>query len=99
MKIYELTPIFCKHIPNWKGMEQGILYISEFYEVSNHLCACGCGQQTVLPFTREKNYGKNWSMTVNSDSKISFLPSIGNFSGEKPYHAHYYITENKIIWC
>lgn len=90
--------MFCEYIPHWKDMEPGILYISEVYKVSNHFCACGCGQQTVLPFTKEKDYGKNWSMT-NNDGKITLVPSIGNFSGESPYHAHYLITENKIIWC
>lgn len=97
MKIYELKPVFCENIPSWEDMEQGILYISDLYKISNHLCACGCGEQTVLPFNQEKNYGKNWSLT-NNDGKISTSPSIGNFSGEVPYHAHYFITENKIIW-
>ncbi len=94
MKINDLTPVFCKHIPAWKEMQPGILYISEFYNSSNHLCACGCGQQTVLPF----NKPGEWTMK-NNDGKISFMPSIGNFSGERPYHAHYYIRDNKIIWC
>jgi hypothetical protein len=98
MRITEITPVFCKHIPYWKDMKYGVLYISEDFKVSNHLCACGCGQQTVLPFNKGKDYGKNWSM-VNNDGKISLIPSIGNFSGENPYHAHYYITDNKIIWC
>lgn len=98
MKMHEVKPVFIKHIPAWKDMENAILYISEEFKVSNHLCACGCGQQTVLPFNRDRDFGKDWSMT-NDNGKISFIPSIGNFSGENPYHAHYLITDNKIIWC
>lgn len=98
MRLEVINPVFCEHIPTWKEMEHGVLYISDRFKVSNHLCACGCGQQTVLPFNREKDYGKNWSLSDNN-GKISLNPSIGNFSGENPYHAHYYITENKIVWC
>lgn len=97
-KLNELKPVFSKHLPNWKDMEHGVLYISEEFGVSNHLCACGCGHQTVLPFNRGKDYGKDWSLS-NIDGKITMIPSIGNFSGENPYHAHYFITDNKIIWC
>ena len=32
------------------------------------------------------------------DNKVTLRPSIGNFNGETPYHAHYYITDNKIRW-
>jgi hypothetical protein len=96
MRIEELKPIFCEHIPQEK--ENGILYVSEKFEVCVHLCACGCGQQTVIPFSIEKSDEENWHL-INNDGKISLTPSIGNFSGENPYHAHYFITENKIIWC
>ena len=93
-RLTELTPVFCKYLPAWKAMEHGYIYISEEFGVSNHLCACGCGQQTVLPF----NAPGDWTM-VNNNGKVTFSPSVGNFNGESPYHAHYFITENKIIWC
>lgn len=92
MKINELRPIFVEEIPREK--ESGILYISEKYKVSIHLCACGCGEQTVLPF----NKSGEWNMT-NNNGLVSFSPSVGNFSGENPYHAHYFITNNKVVWC
>ncbi len=92
MKIHEIKPVFVEEIKS--TIEEGIIYISEKYNVSVHLCACGCKGKTVLPFNTEGE----WRM-VNNNGKISFSPSIGNFSGESPYHAHYYITENKIIWC
>lgn len=95
--IAELTPVFIKFIP--KPLEEGKLYISEEFNTSIHLCACGCGVQTVLPFNRTIN-GQNdgWTLAKNGDL-ITMRPSVGNFSGERPYHAHYYITDNKIEWC
>ena len=90
MRITELTPIRCKHIP--KELEPGKLYISKEFKIAIHLCACGCGGQTVTPF----NEG-GWTLTDN-DGKITLRPSIGNCSGENPYHAHYYVTDNKIEW-
>jgi hypothetical protein len=90
--ISELVPVFVDTIQ--ADIEEGILYISEKYNVSIHLCACGCKGKTVLPF----NKPNEWVM-VNNEGKVSFTPSIGNFSGESPYHAHYYVTDNKIVWC
>jgi hypothetical protein len=90
MKLTELKPVFCDHIPEKK--EEGVLYISEKYRVAIHLCACGCGIQSVTPITKD-----GWTMR-NNEGKITLRPSIGNFMGENPYHAHYYITENKIDW-
>ena len=94
IKIFELKHEYCETIPS--ELESGIAYISEKYGVSIHLCACGCGEKTVLPL--EKN-GSGWVLIKNEDGTVSFTPSIGNWSGENPYHAHYFITKNKIIWC
>jgi len=91
-KINELSLKYCKHIP--EKIEEGILYISKEFGVAIHLCACGCQGKTVTPI--EKN-DKGWTI-LEKDGLITLRPSIGNFSGEKPYHAHYYITNNKIDW-
>lgn len=90
-KIYQLEPVFCEHTPN--DMEEGKLYISKEFRVAIHLCACGCGRKTVTPIARPEN----WTL-INNEGLITLRPSIGNFSGESPYHAHYYITNNKIEW-
>lgn len=90
MKIYELTPEFVDQMPDI--IESDKLYISDKYKIAIHLCACGCGVKTVTPIGKGE-----WNIT-NNENKITLRPSIGNFSGEKPYHAHYYITENKIEW-
>lgn len=89
-RINELTPIYCKHIP--AEIKSGVLYISKEFSVAIHLCACGCGGQTVTPLTTDE-----WLLS-EANGKVTLRPSIGNFMGEKPYHAHYYITDNKIEW-
>lgn len=91
MRITELTPVQCKHIPN--ELESGKLYISHEFNIAIHLCACGCGEKTP---TRINN-PDGWTLTDNN-GKVTLRPSIGNWSGESPYHAHYYITDNRIEW-
>ncbi len=90
-KINEITPVYFDEIP--KDLELGKLYITKQYEVAVHLCACGCGGKTVTPFCAGE-----WTLTDN-DGKVTLRPSIGNFMGESPYHAHYFITDNRIEWC
>lgn len=99
MKHLELKPIFMEQLPENKDMESGIHYISKKYGVSKHLCVCGCGITSVLPFSQIIN-GRDigWKFTFENDL-VTTHPSIGNFSGEIPYHAHYYIVQNKIKWC
>jgi len=92
-KINELNPIFCECIP--QDLEDGKLYISEKYSTATHLCACGCGRKTVTGL--QPKWKDGWLLS-NNGNLITLWPSIGNFSGESPYHAHYYITKNKIEW-
>lgn len=92
MRLDTITTKYLEEIS--EPIEEGILYISEKYGCAIHLCACGCKQKTVTPLGQNE-----WILHKNTDSTISLTPSIGNFNGEKPYHAHYYITNNKIIWC
>lgn len=96
MRIYEITPVYIVNCPPWNEMEEGKLYISKEFGIANHLCACGCRQQTPMGF--KPHWDNGWNFMENSDGTVSFTPSIGNFMGENPYHAHYFITNNKIIW-
>lgn len=89
-KIFDLKPEFVETIQD--DLIEGVLYISEKYGCAIHLCACGCGIKTVTPIGRDE-----WSLSKNID-KVTLRPSIGNFMGENPYHAHYFITDNKIEW-
>lgn len=90
VKINEIEPVYCKEIP--AQLETGKIYISKDFEIAIHLCACGCGEQTVTPIGKD-----GWALTENIGG-ITLRPSIGNFMGENPYHAHYYITDNRIEW-
>lgn len=90
MKVDFFTPLFVDTVPN--ELEADKIYISKEYDVAIHLCACGCNQKTVTPLGPS-----DWTLTENENG-ISLHPSIGNFAGENPYHAHYWIKENKVIW-
>lgn len=92
-RIFEIKPVFVDNIPD--KLEYGILYISRTCKTATHLCACGCGLETVTPLSPPENW-----ILINNNSLVSLSPSIGNTKGEAPnYHAHYYIIDNKIIWC
>ena len=82
----EIIPRYVETIP--KPMEPGILYISKKYGVANHLCLCGCGDQSVTPFEMQPN--EKWWNLIENDGKVSIQPSILNH----PCEAHYVITDN-----
>lgn len=88
-----LIPIYVDEMP--EVIDDGKLYISEKFGIAIHLCACGCGGKTVTGLVPYWDSG--WTLTKVNDA-VTLRPSIGNWSGENPYHAHYYITENKIEW-
>lgn len=89
MKINKIEPVFVDKIPN--VLEEGKLYISEKYKMAIHRCACGCGEETVTPLDEN-----GWTLE-NNNNIVSLSPSIGNFSFK--CKSHYFIKENKIIWC
>lgn len=86
-----IKPEYVEHMP--ENLEEGVLYISGRFELAIHLCACGCGGKTVTPLGYD-----HWTLTTTSDGKVTLRPSIGNWSGENPYQAHYLVTENEIQW-
>lgn len=86
-RLIEILPVFVEFIP--EKIEPGRIYISERFKTSSHLCACGCGELTVMPF------GKGgWQFTKEAEGKVTFQPSIGNWKFK--CRSHYYITRNKI---
>lgn len=100
MRINDIEPVFVEQIP--RKIEEGKIYISNENNIAIHLCCCGCNGKTVTPLGPrgwnliESKYMDGTVQKIN----ISLSPSIGNWSWEKPsYHAHYFITNNKVIWC
>lgn len=104
----ELLDWFNKDGEMPKVKEHGILYISRKFKLAIHLCACGCGIQTVMPFyDGELNDNDGWKMTTKKiegtteadrpyDFTVTLRPSVGN--QKFPCQSHYYITDNKIQW-
>lgn len=95
MRQNKLTPEFVGTMP--KEKKQGILYISYKFQTAIHLCACGCGEQTITPFSQ------GWVLTNNpiwvdgqDQNVIIVRPSIGN--QKLPCKSHYLITNNQIEW-
>lgn len=87
MRQLNLIPKLVEYIPQFP--EEGIIYVSYQYKTSTHLCACGCGEKTVLPFYM-------WTITAHEDSTVSFDPSIGNY--QFACKSHYMIKRNQVQW-
>lgn len=90
-KLHELKIVQIEFAP--EVLEPGILYVSKRFETCLHLCACGCGMQTVTP----QDPVKGWVLT-GTDEVVTLRPSILNKKEVCPNAAHYYITENRIKW-
>lgn len=73
-------------------LEQGVLYVSRKFELAIHLCACGCGIQTVTPF----DHPSGWVLTDDPEG-VTLRPSIGN--QQFPCKSHYWITKGRIEPC
>lgn len=95
MRVDSLEPFFVNQIPPDKFLSEGKIYISKKFGVAIHLCACGCGGECITDLKPEFEDG--WTLT-DKNGLVTISPSIGNWRGQSPYHAHYYITENKIEW-
>lgn len=88
MRHDSLTSEFVEWIP--EKLEEGILYVSLKYEVAIHLCACGCGEQTVTPFGRG-----GWTFTM-AEGRVTLHPSIGN--QQFACRSHYWIEKDAVRW-
>lgn len=87
LKKHEIIPVYVDaEIPEKDKMIQGTVYISKLYEVSIHLCLCGCGNEVVTPLS------DNWWNISDNNGKVSFVPSICNYSFK--CKSHYIITNN-----
>lgn len=84
----EIEPIYVEYVP--EILEPNKLYISETYRTIVHSCLCGCGEKVVTPISQPDD----WKLIKhdNDGTKISMVPSIGNYSFD--CKSHYIITKN-----
>jgi len=73
-----------------KQLFSGILYVSEEFKVTAHLCPCGCNNKIITPITPV-----NWMYTEYNNTP-TLSPSISNW--QLPCKSHYWITKGNIVW-
>jgi hypothetical protein len=81
-------PQFMESVP--EHLEAGVLYVSMELATAIHLCACGCGQEVITPFSPT-----DWKLCFDGEN-VSLDPSIGNWSF--PCQSHYWIRGGNIRW-
>lgn len=86
IKKVQIEPVFVEEMP--RVYERGKIYISEKYEISKHLCLCGCDNMSIMPL----GGGKWWTLVKENDGTVSFIGSVGNFNFD--CKSHYIITKN-----
>lgn len=79
-----------KFIPD--ELENGLIYVSDEFQIAIHLCACGCGEKTVTPFGSPSG----WELKKDIEG-ITLSPSIGNQNFA--CKSHYYLKNGKVIKC
>jgi hypothetical protein len=88
LKTVEIIPIFVEEMTDLYKINH--IYISEKYNVSKHICLCGCEEMVVMPLDDGTKW---WKLVKEKDGTISFIGSVGNF--QYPCKSHYIITKNK----
>ena len=89
MKMKQYKTLFVPLIP--ESLEEGVLYVCISYNVSVHLCACGCKSEIITPISRKHG----WILSYDGDN-ASLAPSIGN--GAYPCRSHYFLKNGYVQW-
>jgi len=89
MTIKSLTPQFVESFP--QKLEPGELYLSMEFATAAHLCACGCGNKVITPFSPT-----DWQMSFDGET-VSLKPSIGNWTFK--CRSHYWVRSGRIEWA
>ena len=89
MKVQIIRPQYVEQLPD--RLEEGVLYISEGFDLTAHKCCCGCGEDVYNKLSPVK-----WRLIKTRDgSSVSLDPSVGNW--KYACHSHYWIRENRVI--
>ncbi|RTR58804.1 hypothetical protein DY931_21345 [Pseudomonas aeruginosa] len=89
MRVNRLAPRFVERFP--EKLEPGELYLAMEFATAAHLCACGCGNKVITPFSPT-----DWQMSFDGES-VTLKPSIGNWSFR--CRSHYWIRSGHIEWA
>lgn len=89
MTIKNLTPQFVESFP--QKLEPGELYLAMDFATAAHLCACGCGNKVITPFSPT-----DWQMSFDGEA-VSLKPSIGNWTFK--CRSHYWVRSCRIEWA
>jgi len=89
MTIRRLTPQFVEKFP--ERLEPGELYLAMEFATAVHLCACGCGNKVITPFSPT-----DWQMSFDGET-VSLKPSIGNWSFR--CRSHYWVRSGRVVWA
>jgi hypothetical protein len=89
MTIKSLTPQFVESFP--QKLEPGELYLAMEFATAAHLCACGCGNKVITPFSPT-----DWQMSFDGET-VSLKPSIGNWTFK--CRSHYWLRCGRIEWA
>lgn len=88
MRVKKFSHMFVDRFP--EHLNSGVLYLAMEFSTAAHLCACGCGQKVITPFSPT-----DWQMIFDGET-ISLKPSIGNWTFS--CRSHYWIRGSTIVW-
>jgi hypothetical protein len=89
VKVQIIRPQYVEQLPD--RLEEGVLYISEGFDLTAHKCCCGCGEDVYNKLSPVK-----WRLIKTRDgSSVSLDPSVGNW--KYACQSHYWIRENRVI--
>ena len=84
-------------------LEEGVLYIvdsgTQREQTVLFNCPCGCGNVIDIPYYRadqQKELFPSWAYRERQ-GKVTLSPSV--FSTGLPCRSHYFIRDDKIVWC
>ena len=90
LKTETLSLLFVEYLPEKEKVEPGIFYYAKEFDVSAHLCPCGCGGVVNLFYHRLDN---GWGIDLQT---LTITPSI--YSYQWPCKSHYFITNGEVKW-